>query len=1601
MPILHSQYVKDVFEGKATINVESKFYIKDENGAWVDFSDRSEDTGINRLVQAGVVSHVAEADYAQFVTKSTTVVLHNKDGYFNRPFGMPSEEVIEPKALLTIGRAAASFSNSKNNQETNLCGRLAKVCARATISQPLGGGIASEEFTLGVFEIADMTKNLTSGTVSIQLNDLASKLKVANSAEKVKDGMSWYQNRPISLLLNELLKPYFVESGGELPGTYHIPTRVQIPIVTGDREFSIYGIAPDYDSVTNTWIRSSYITRAICPVETSGTLTEIGIDGDLIKVKIQGNYNSTVSLVAGDPFSIVGSTYNDGDYVIDSVGTYVTLENYTPITLEMPLTTAETTSGMTFGSCRIYMGCDQYIFKWNHVNGKYTKISDSGAVLTTGSYLVRKLWHNPNITGLNGEIVWGVAWPQLPEADSETTIRIFSINGNNPTPIITNQYQQNKVLPGNVQLRQGNCHTYEVIPLTWDYFWCAVGKTYLNNVSLPFVYIGENIPIPTGFRMNNPKDTCVPSGRLNSVYDGIAVSESTLEQYWGLLERIDNLSWDRNYTYDVSSAIDKSGIEMGSDKYVCVAASDRDSGGGWNPINLRVKFTFGQKGFMQFNPDAGTFGQIAFMSRKDTTDYGGMYNYYEMNVYDIGTDTREILWSIDDSSVTYTGKTITAANSYLTYGGWYIDGFPLMPTAGSHLEDGDEFYIASMCWRDFGDGSARDNPNTGMVDSWSFIHKFHSSYDLANFGNSDYFYGSYTLAGTVNDLGKTYVKTTAAPTNVHPGDKILIFKVVGATYECEYHTVRWVDLTNYNIYFDYVGSWTINHYVSSAEVIKNSGGYQNGSVVVIASTIYCSHVNTADSNNMKIDGTPSSTAQSQFNTVVDMYHRTNVGEDGLILSLFDRNKIGRPDCFWIGRMSTTSGQTSISECTGAYRSPTLLNNFSIGSIKDGNATNRSLYFVNQGTGQVLKVAPASLSVTILSEGISPVDEESSIISNIAINTVSRDGLSSDIFYASSSSSPIDVDSRGFGESVPGKSLIWTFDKYITDRIELADFTGMSTWNALVDFAIITNSIMGFDTNGDFFFIPKEGNDTIDDNYEINLDPGSETIISVEESNGYDEIFNYVQVTPSLVSDGTVDATINLKKREDNYYGPNYDEVAFAQFEVTQKDNRKKKITLKCAHTGSPFENHAMSATAKTSMGSLLRFSFMVYDSVIETVLSSTLAADATTMTVANVFGGNSSEVGIHAGYWIVMNDPDDESEIWRRIDTVNADTNVIDFLTAFGKAFSIGDSVKIYKQFYDGTTVQKSWSDEGITQISTAHAGGASVPKWTLTSRNSDWYGETYLQVDSTKDLAVGMIVSVSGTDTYHGGTPGQEEMLIREIDSEQSYLLVYRGNSPYVSFLRYYVHEDSNPVNLAFSGDAIVKAYYAPGTAYDGNIGNYDRFYTIGGTSVSLRFTKPEGNEAKHGGKYNSTGVFQKPDWTAEFIPGDRIIIDCSGQLLTTDGMSNQGSFNTDSKERYGLREYTNASSLKFASRLASKVIAKRIIYDYKYPKKEEKIKSVMLPWLQFVNTSGGPMSYTVKNRKMFPMAKDGKMKCRLKSIKHDTRTGTTDFVLKALDTY
>ncbi len=413
----------------------------------------------------------------------------------------------------------------------------------------------------------------------------------------------------------------------------------------------------------------------------------------------------------------------------------------------------------------------------------------------------------------------------------------------------------------------------------------------------------------------------------------------------------------------------------------------------------------------------------------------------------------------------------------------------------------------------------------------------------------------------------------------------------------------------------------------------------------------------------------------------------------LFISWYKRNELLNGFAYYISRLSTISGGSTYSQTISA----TPWVGFARGVSDIG-----IMYAIRAGAGTLYRIdisGSGEGDVTILDDGFPIVETDFFLSSGLIVDTVTHSGV--EVVWGVSA--PY-YDEFTQELRTAGKYLLFKYDTSILSKVELADFEGLSVWDALTLLAEVSNCNMGFDAYGNFFFI-KRGTVNTSDDYSFSHGEYDSLVIDIDEEDGRDEIFNYAAITPSFVKFEQPSYEAFLVERvsdEETADTANEDEIL-----LKQTDLKRKTIRMICIQEGN--------ANCGDGQVGYPKFKYLIYDTLIHARLAEDIDASETDIILTSVFGGTDDDNGIQVNDYLVVTNPTDESEVVRRITGgaggagtgIDPDDNRITLSSAIGFALKTNDEVTIQKRFRRSSSDQTGnrWSDDGVTYVTTTTTG--------------------------------------------------------------------------------------------------------------------------------------------------------------------------------------------------------------------------------------------------------------------------------------------------------
>lgn len=1544
-----SQAAKDaVLQGVASYEI--KVYIEDDNDLWVDFSARAR-RGQNRLIGIGDISHGSELALWQYVTQTSNIKFDNSDGFFNRPFPLSTD----PDALITLKGSAADFSNSmsKNYQMTVLRGHRIRFSVLIRVpSEPFSGATtygrtahdSVEEQVIGTFMMDSCAKTFgKEPTVSVKIKSF-SKIMSEKSVETVKNGTSWYENRPTRFLIEQILRLQWPTG---IPDSFHLEPAVDMPLPSGERICSIFGPPPQMNTTTPAspvWETPTKIGRTVC-VYSYGTNC---LYGGTNTIQITGGSSTVISsssspswythVKVGDAFYIKDSAYGgSGGYIVQS---FVSSLESTQIVLNRPVSSQDgvVETGISYCVTRYYIGCDNELWFYNPVSDEYKQIDISAASLPSDVRLTNLFTSVTSPASPSSpysgtdKILWGVALTDEGANSAICTAYVISVKINETTPTVTQEYTNASVFAGR-WLLQSPCVEPNGSPVVnYSFRWSTAGILGQGRY-------GESLFSPCQAYwsvVNWPQ-----SGEATSVFGSSWVTDPVQSPA---------TPFTPSYTVDRYNLDDVSGFGVNPLSY-SVYHGRRTDATLWGDTAIRL--THGTPVLSgTYSPKIGSEGSILFFVGSDTV-FMQTSNSQQCNiamlVYDIATDTASYLHS-------FVGVPL-------------MHNYMIVPTALAVSDTSEEIYVASL--NTSANNVSNYTPSSLYGYTWhSPIHRMKVVTNSKVTGSSAYYVeataaASQTAGQTAADAtGYTrgYIDLVSGGSNFAPGDVVGI----GDATNYEVHRIRYV--VSNRLWFDNEGMGPNDAYTIDSLVYTESGKI----VGLLQDCLYYGGENE-----------PESLVESTYMawTIVDMLYLPDAcavsGNPRLLISMINRwgassTSIG--ECGALALHSHSTASDTLTPCSGQYRSQFLFRGLCLGSKADGGGTYRDVYMIDTSAGTLLRfdASDSSGAVVIENVGSPAVETEAFNASRLVADEWTRSGTVNHDIILGISAPALLPEMQQY--QVDGKYYLWKYDSYVTDRIELADFSGMKGQEAISSLAQIPNYTGAFDEYADFVYVPRPRSSTIPD-YTFSVDSGLEKIIGdVSLDDGISETFNWVQMVPSYGKLGDISADLILIRRARDHYfsgipGPdNQDQPNFANMEVEQRDKSRKTVRAICTQSGSPFMNN-------DTHQKRCRFKYTVTQNAIDVTLVSSYTS-GTTVSLNSVYNADAT-IGVNAGDLFSIDNPSTLVPITRAITAVSASANTITIESAITEAdFGVGSRAKIYKAFRRSATVGDFvyYSNDGVTYLT------AAVTSTTATS----------LSVYDASNISVGTILSIDSNDS----SGYVEEMLVTNINYDTNVVTVARGVA--------------GTTATTHSNNAVVKAYFAPGFINGEVLALEDYMETadqeIGHTGVWCNFAAEKWDD--HGLANSLVPDTADPDtwvprWTSEFLVGDMIIVECSGMQLQQNSEAKRTATNAQSVAQYGLLEFSGNIDNKFAGNAQAYMMVQRLIDEYAFPKWHVSLSSTGLFWLTLFNSSFRPFVVAIRSHKMFPMSQQHTEYFYIRKVSHNPMTNKSSFELAGIENY
>lgn len=553
---------------------------------------------------------------------------------------------------------------------------------------------------------------------------------------------------------------------------------------------------------------------------------------------------------------------------------------------------------------------------------------------------------------------------------------------------------------------------------------------------------------------------------------------------------------------------------------------------------------------------------------------------------------------------------------------------------------------------------------------------------------------------------------------------------------------------------------------------------------------------------------------------------------------------------------------------------------------------------------------------------------------------------------------------------PGRYYLFQADDFITDRIELADFEGMSCWDAIKDLVLAVNATAGFDRYGNFYFRERRRTDPGTADHEVGMgiaDGVENQITALSVASGFDEIFNYCQITPYATELQDPKYELRMVPRISDIASAGGSvrasdrEIPLPDFHVDVRTVDRKTVRAICTREGATDDG-------------LSRFRYQTTDVEFEIRVTTTVTSGAVILPVTSLFGGNLDQsindlTGVQPDDFILVTNPDDDSQEVRRITDIDPDVPTITVQSSFSFDIDPKTPIRVVKGNSTNTASgQSQWSDDGVTYVTTVSSAGEDII-WVATSRNLS-VGTRVQFIPTSNDFNQegnkDYLITNVEVEPDPSGHPGEDRITI---DPALSNGLFWDG-----------------PPDAGYR----VLAWWAPPgySELSGTQANA-QYSEIGGSRCFVKWMDPLGGKAE-------------VDYTRKFRVGDIITIECPGLKSTAVEHAKQVFVYMPSVVKYGPgRKEWQFSDNKFIGRRVARQMVGLIVTTYRWPTATITLSCVMRPEIGLVNGSFDLTVIDVVNTEVFSHRPGFKERCVVRSVAHNLANRTTQLLLKAINPY
>lgn len=655
-----TQAVKDALK-QVISTYELKFFIQDENGNWIDFTDRAEMRGRNQLRKLGSISYSAERLRGQLQQKLGSLTLDNTDNFWDKPF--PTlESTFDENWKPHV--ATASFSTSYSGKETSIYRNKAAV--RASVR--LQGQEVEEHLVLGVFLVDNISTDHKSRAATLSFVSMA-QILTEDKLQNFKDGKTYYEHRDIIFLVKELLKRTLADSSGNVPSTFDIDNIQTIVPAEEKKEgwtTSVLGPAPTYvdDGSSTVYTKDLrnigaveswyYDTGTISITKGSNVITGSGTSWKAVG-STGANQNNTIRI--GDCIGIAKEFYDphsssgtDGGSQVGGSGYYEVLaidDSAQTITLDRtPDVTADVAS-VNYAVVRVYVAKQSDLYEYNPATSVYRKLTTAASTLGGSdlSYNIVRLFVNDLDTDaiLYGVVATEPSSSRASHYNRAAKIFKFKWNGNNPEVTLDSNNPIEELDLADYIWRESDLIKTQVNP--FDRFASIIGN-YPTQNDIGSAVNTQHVPVPFRQTVRNVRTDTTSSNLLTAdaqqedFASGVPSSALPYSENWAsknIPHRLTNGSADLPTGHY--------GFRVGP---ILAVATPRES-----PFTIRAQL--GNTGFCNFYRDHGSKGAILYVKKvkpsyssndrnetltEDAGRWTYTYHFYDLDHFNASSGTR-------------------------------------------------------------------------------------------------------------------------------------------------------------------------------------------------------------------------------------------------------------------------------------------------------------------------------------------------------------------------------------------------------------------------------------------------------------------------------------------------------------------------------------------------------------------------------------------------------------------------------------------------------------------------------------------------------------------------------------------------------------------------------------------------------------------------------------------------------------------------------------------------------------------------------------------------------------------------------------------------